>query len=167
MALNHAKLSDYKNKLSAVERLKSSSLIPGNNSIKIMLVDDSALMRNAISFILDAQSDFEIVERASNGQDALKKLKALPSPQQPDVVLTDIEMPHMDGITLLKHLKLKSTAKVIILSSKVVDKHSQEAKSARMYGASAIICKPSGAVSMDVEAKRGQDIISAIRRISK
>ena len=130
-----------------------------------MIVDASVLMRNAISIILESDSSFDIVSRACNGQDALDKLNGLKPELQPGIILTDIEMPEMDGLTFLRHARLKTRAKVVVLSSKIDTQNCQVSREAMRLGASAVVSKPSGAISFDLEDKRGQEIIQTLKKI--
>lgn len=126
---------------------------------KILVVDDSFVMRSLVKKIVEVDNDLKIVGEAGNGQEALDKVSSL----APDVVLLDIEMPVMDGLECLKRLRLQSRAKVIILSS-VAQVGSPQAMEARKQGAFEIIAKPSGAMSLDLAAKKGHDIVKACRR---
>lgn len=126
---------------------------------KILIVDDSFVMRSLVKKIVEADPDLKIVGEAGNGQEALDKIPST----MPDVVLLDIEMPVMDGLECLKRLRLQSRAKVIILSS-VAQVGSPQALEARKQGAFEIIAKPSGAMSLDLAAKKGHDIVKACRR---
>ena len=82
--------------------------------IRVMVVDDSALMRKIVSDMIDSEIDMEVVATARNGKDLIEKLEKL----EVDVVTLDVEMPIMDGITALKELKKSSrNLPVIMLSS--------------------------------------------------
>lgn len=126
---------------------------------KVMIVDDSFVMRTLIKDIVSADKDLEVVGDAANGKLALEAVKKL----NPDVILLDIEMPEMDGLECLKRLKLVSGAKVIIVSS-VAQTGSPQALQARKDGAVDVIAKPSGAMSLDLASKKGHDIVKAVRR---
>lgn len=125
---------------------------------RVLIVDDSGFMRNIIKQIISVDDEFEIVGEAEDGLAALEKEKAL----KPDIVLLDIEMPRLDGLGVMKRLKLTSRAKVIILSS-LAQLGSPAALEARRLGAADVIAKPSGAISLDLKAKRGHDILRAVR----
>ncbi len=83
-------------------------------SKKILLVDDSALMRTVLSDIVNSDSRFQVVDKAKDGVEALELLKK----NTYDAVILDVNMPRMDGITLLKELnKNKIRAKVMMCST--------------------------------------------------
>ena len=125
---------------------------------RVLVVDDSLLMRAVVSDIISADEDFELVGEAVDGKDALEKAREL----KPDLILLDIEMPRMDGIEALKHLSLLSTARVVIVSS-AAQIGSDQALEALRLGAAGVVAKPSGALSLDLESKRGHDIVLAAR----
>jgi two-component system, chemotaxis family, protein-glutamate methylesterase/glutaminase len=126
----------------------------------VLIVDDSGLMRNTIRQIVAVDPDLEVVGEAEDGVVALEKIRAL----KPEIVLLDIEMPKMDGIAVLKRARLTSTAKIIILSS-LAQLGSPQALEARRIGAADVIAKPSGTISLDLKAKRGSDILRAMRTV--
>jgi len=127
---------------------------------KIMIVDDATMMRIIISNILRSDPHIQVVGHATNGKEALEKLPQL----QPDLILLDIEMPEMDGLEFLRHARLKSRAKVVVLSS-VTPTGSSKAVQARALGADAVISKPSGAISYDMEEKQGSQLVQTIYQV--
>ena len=81
--------------------------------IKVLVVDDSALMRKLISRILESDPDIQVVGTAPDGSFALKKI-----PQtNPDVVTLDVEMSGMDGVTALGCIMAESPLPVVMISS--------------------------------------------------
>ncbi len=127
---------------------------------KVMIVDDSAIMRAVITDLLKGAPSLDVVASATNGKDALAQLGKV----RPDLILLDIEMPEMDGLEFLRHVRLKSRAKVIVLSS-VTPMGSNKAVKARMLGADGLVSKPSGAVSYDLEQKRGSELVQMAHRV--
>lgn len=81
--------------------------------IRVLVVDDSAFMRNAISSYLTQDAGIEVVGTARDGVDCLEKVKQL----QPDVITLDLEMPRMDGLETLKQLMSTTPLPVIMISS--------------------------------------------------
>ncbi|WP_290793046.1 response regulator transcription factor [Flavihumibacter sp. UBA7668] len=84
-----------------------------NNPIKVAIADDHALFRAGVKTALSAKKDVELIAEADNGMQLLNLLKHI----EPDVILLDIQMPIMDGITTLPEIrKINPNVKVIILS---------------------------------------------------
>ncbi|MBU5314248.1 chemotaxis response regulator protein-glutamate methylesterase [Tissierella carlieri] len=81
--------------------------------IKVLIVDDSALIRKILTDILSSDTEISVVGTARNGQEALDKIEIL----KPDIVTLDIEMPLMDGLTTLRHIVSKYKLPVIMISS--------------------------------------------------
>lgn len=119
------------------------------------------MMRVVISNFLDTTPEFKVVANVENGKKALAAL-----PQHPDLalILLDIEMPEMDGLEFLRHAKMKTRAKIVILSSVAVSGSPNAAK-ARSLGADAIVTKPSGAVSYDLADKRGSELVRVMKAL--
>ena len=69
--------------------------------IRVLIVDDSALMRNLIGKIVEATPGLKIADKAMNGRFALQKLDRV----NPDIIVLDLEMPEMNGIEFLRELK--------------------------------------------------------------
>ena len=126
----------------------------------VLIVDDSRLVRLTIKTILDRAEGFEVVGEAENGREGVDLAREL----NPDVVTLDIEMPVMNGIECLRRLRILSPAKVIVLSS-LTHPASPKAVEARLVGADAVIGKPSGSVSRDVDASGGSLLIDTINRL--
>jgi len=114
--------------------------------IKVIVVDDSALMRKIISDMINSDTEMEVINTARNGEELLTKITRL----TPDVITLDIEMPKMDGMLTLKQLKrVNANIPVIMLSS--VSKASTELTIQCLeLGAFDFIAKPSGAISLDI-----------------
>jgi class 3 adenylate cyclase/ActR/RegA family two-component response regulator len=127
---------------------------------RVLVVDDSFIMRNLVKEIVESDPDLEVVDTAENGMVALKKVRQI----KPDVVLLDIEMPEMSGLETLRRLGLRSPCKVVILSSLVGNTASAERIEAMRLGAVATIAKPSGGVSLDLRQKRASQIVGVLRK---
>lgn len=114
-----------------------------NNKIKVLVVDDSAIVRKILSQTLDAEADIEVVGTAPDPYVARDKILAL----KPDVLTLDIEMPRMDGLTFLKKLMHYHPMPVIVISS-ISDSSCQTAMAAMRLGALDVMAKPHGPYSV-------------------
>ena len=72
-----------------------------NTPIRILVADDHPIVRDGLISILGTQPDFDVVGKAGDGRETLEQVETL----QPDVLLLDLEMPHMDGVETLRHLR--------------------------------------------------------------
>ena len=105
---------------------------------KILIVDDSKIIRKGLSEIFSASNDFEVVGEAVDGKEALSAIRRT----QPDVVTLDVVMPEMDGLTTLKHIMIECPRPTVMLSSLTLD-GSTTTFDALRYGAVDFISKPS------------------------
>ena len=81
--------------------------------LRVLIVDDSVFNRRSITEILSTSPDVEVVGKAADGEEALRLVGML----RPDVITLDLEMPRMDGFTLLRILMTKMPTPVIVVSS--------------------------------------------------
>jgi two-component system chemotaxis response regulator CheB len=130
----------------------------GNEKIRVLVVDDSALMSRQISSILNEDSSLEVVGRARDGLEALTMVKEL----KPDVVTMDVEMPRMNGITALKHIMVKHAVPTVMISA-LTKEGARTTFDALKYGAIDVIAKPSRREDENLDAQKA-DIISKVRR---
>lgn len=108
-----------------------------HNPIKVLIVDDSALIRQTLSSILQSDPDIEVIAMASDPYEAVKEIRK----QAPDVITLDIEMPGMDGLTFLKKIMNQHPIPVVMISS-LTTQGSSSAIKALQYGAVEVISKP-------------------------
>jgi len=129
------------------------------DTIKVLIVDDSFLMRRIIRNIVEKDEHMIVVGEAPDGAIALEKVAEL----SPDLILLDIEMSNMDGIEFLRRARLVTSAKVIVISS-VARIDSPEAQTVLELGAVDIIPKPSGVLSVDFEEQKSRELLDAIHK---
>jgi len=129
-----------------------------NNRIKVLVVDDSALMSRQIAGILNDDDKIVVVGRAKDGQEALDMVRSL----KPDVVTMDVEMPRMNGITALKHIMVRYSVPTVMISA-LTTEGARTTFDALKYGAIDVIAKPSRREDESLDAQKA-DIISKVRR---
>ncbi|MFY9644069.1 MAG: chemotaxis response regulator protein-glutamate methylesterase [Terriglobales bacterium] len=105
--------------------------------IKVLIVDDSALVRQTLSEVLSSDPEIEVIATASDPFVAAERIQE----QVPDVITLDIEMPRMDGLTFLQKIMTQHPIPVVICSS-LADDGAQSTLKALEYGAVEIITKP-------------------------
>ncbi len=110
------------------------------DKIKVLIVDDSALMRALISKIVESQDDMTVVGKAMNGLFALHKIPSL----NPDIIILDLEMPEMNGIDFLKEKTKQGINIPVIILSSIAKKGAKITFEALSAGASDFITKPDG-----------------------
>lgn len=108
------------------------------NKIRVLVVDDSAVVRQSLSAILEADPEIEVMGTAADPIIAVKKIMR----EVPDVITLDIEMPRMDGLTFLRKIMAQRPIPVVVISS-LTTKGTEAAMKALEYGASEVIGKPS------------------------
>jgi two-component system, chemotaxis family, protein-glutamate methylesterase/glutaminase len=128
--------------------------------IKVLLVDDSAVVRQVNKEILEKEADIEVVA-AADPLYAIEKMKLV----WPDVIVTDIEMPRMDGITFLKKIMAEHPTPFVVCSS-LAEKGAAATMEALAAGALSIITKPKMGVKQFLQ-ESGDDIVSAVRAASR
>src|SRR6185436_15031349 len=136
-----------------------------SHKIRVLVVDDSALARRAISDALALDPDIEVVGTASDPYAARDEILAL----QPDVITLDIEMPRMDGLSFLRILQKHHPLPVVIISS-LSQAGSKVALEALEAGAVDVLGKPTSSWSIghltEELAERVKGAASARRRIA-
>ncbi len=129
--------------------------------VRVLVVDDSALMRKLIPIILSRDPGIEVVGTAMDGAFALKKIEEL----QPDVVTLDLEMPRIDGMETLRLIMRRAPLPVILFST-----HSKEGAystfKALALGAIDFVAKPKDAAAGNLDAIAQQLIIASSRLAS-
>lgn len=124
--------------------------------IKLLVVDDSPLMRRLLGDLFAAEGDFE-VSFARDGAEALEMLASV----QPDVITLDVQMPNMDGLACLDRIMVQRPTPVVMASSVTVE-GAAEALQALDLGAVDVIAKPAGAVSLRMDTF-GPPLVEMVR----
>jgi len=113
--------------------------------VKVLIVDDSALMRRLVARLLEATGDFVVIDTAADGEEAVKKICAL----RPEAVSLDLEMPVLDGLGVLRQVMRRCPAPVVMLSSHTT-KGARATMQALSLGAVDFVAKPEKPGYLDV-----------------
>ncbi len=134
-----------------------SDASPADSRVRVLIVDDSAFMRIALSRMVTSEQGLEVVGTAISGTNALEKIEAL----DPDVVTLDVDMPGLDGLATLRCIMSRFPRPVIIVGA-AAGKHSETALEAMAAGAFDCVHKHLSKESLDVVHIR-TDLIAKIR----
>jgi two-component system, chemotaxis family, protein-glutamate methylesterase/glutaminase len=127
------------------------------DDIRVLVVDDSAANRRAISETLSQAPGIQVVDRAADGEEGLKKAITL----KPDVITLDLEMPRLDGFAFLRLLMAKLPTPVVVLSSYG---HPSDVFKAMQLGAVDFVAKPAGPGS-EAFARVRAELVEKVRSV--
>jgi len=128
--------------------------------IKLLIADDSALVRKLLTGIFAAEGDFDI-RVARNGREALELARSF----EPDVVTLDVHMPEMNGLDCLDRIMVETPRPVVMVSSLTED-GARETLRAMDLGAIDFVAKPEGAVSLEIDSLRSA-LVEKVRAAAK
>ena len=131
-------------------------MIPRGGKIRVLVVDDSALMRQFIGDILNSDPRIEVIGTARDGKDALSQIKKL----KPDLVTMDVDMPNMDGLQALEEIMRTNPLPVIMVSS-MTQEGAEVTLRALALGCIDFIAKPSGTISLNIKSI-GEELIEKV-----
>jgi two-component system chemotaxis response regulator CheB len=130
--------------------------------IRVMVVDDSVVVRGLVSRWVEEQPDFTVVASLRTGREAVDQLEKA----DPDVVILDIEMPVLDGISALPLLLEKKHDLVVIMASTLTRHHAEVSLKALSLGAADYIPKPESSHGVSTSAEFRRDLVEKIRHLA-
>lgn len=130
--------------------------------IRVLVVDDSVVIRRLLSTIIDEDPDLEVAGIAQNGRIGLERIEQL----KPDIVTLDVEMPELDGLQTLKELRKTNTTIPVVMFSTLTERGAAATLDALSFGASDYVAKPAnvGSVTMAMERVR-VDLIPKLKAL--
>src|SRR5580700_9882208 len=140
--------------------MNQRSLQPGER-IRVLVVDDSVVIRRLVTHALEEEPSIEVVGSASNGVFALQRIPQL----NPDVLTLDIEMPEMDGLETLRHVRRDHPQMRVIMFSTLTDRGAAITLEALTLGADDYVTKASNEGSLDRSmARLREELIPKIKQ---
>jgi two-component system chemotaxis response regulator CheB len=134
-----------------------------NRQTRILIVDDSAVMRSLLRSVVGAAAGLEVAGTACDGESGLKAIESL----RPDLVLLDVEMPVMDGLLTLKKLRSRGHKMPVIMCSSLTQRGAKVTIEALASGASDYVAKPAGQSGREAATKAlSQDLIPKIQALT-
>jgi two-component system, chemotaxis family, protein-glutamate methylesterase/glutaminase len=130
--------------------------------IRVLICDDSHTIRSILTATLASDPGIRIAGSAANGQACLD---ALASGELPDVVLLDVEMPVMDGLTALKEIRRRHSRLPVVMFSSLTERGAKATVDALVAGANDYIAKPAGLAPDEVAARIRSEVIGRIRGV--
>ncbi len=147
--------------MSVVAGVPASAAVKKNDPIRVMVVDDSAVIRGLISRWIEAEADLTVAASLRTGRDAVNQLERI----DPDVAVLDIEMPDLDGISALPLLLAKKRDLVIIMASTLTRRNAEVSLKALSLGASDYIPKPETTRELGSADAFRHDLVQKIRHL--
>ena len=131
---------------------------------RILIVDDSVVMRNLLRSVVCAEDGLEVAGTAADGVSALNSIETL----HPDLVLMDVEMPVMDGLATLRKLRARGHKMPVIMCSSLTQRGARVTIEALACGASDYVAKPTGQSGREAAIQTlSQDLIPKIRVLTR
>lgn len=131
--------------------------------VRVLICDDSATVRSALARILETDPALRVVGRVGDGQQALDALRALPPAERPHVLLLDLEMPVMDGMTALPLLLRAQPLLAVIVASALTQRGAEATMAAMRAGAADYVPKPSAAAGGMSDPAFRADLLAKVK----
>jgi two-component system, chemotaxis family, protein-glutamate methylesterase/glutaminase len=145
-------------------RIRTPHLLQPGQKIRVLVVDDSVVIRRLVCHALEEDSGIEVVGVAANGRIALSRIPQL----APDVITLDIEMPEMDGLAMLRDLRRRECLTPVVMFSTMTERGASATFEALSLGADDYVTKASNAGSLDVSlANLRHELIPKLRQFFK
>src|SRR4051794_40805619 len=131
---------------------------PGRDPIRVMVVDDAIVVRGLLSRWIEEEPGLELVAALRSGREAIEQIERT----NPDVVILDVDMPDIDGITALPQLLDKKRGLVVIMASTLTRRNAEVSLRALALGAADYIPKPAASREITTAAAFRKELIGKI-----
>ncbi len=139
----------------------SPALVATQGRLRVMVVDDAVVVRGLVARWVEAESDLQLVASLRTGREAVDQLERA----DPDVVVLDVEMPDLDGISALPLLLQKKPNLIVIMASTLTRRNAEVSLKALALGAADYIPKPETSREVTTSANFHRDLIDKIRQL--
>ena len=133
-----------------------------SSKIQVMVVDDSAVIRGLFTQVLESDNSIKVVASVGDGEQAIKALQRT----EVDVVLLDIEMPNMDGLTALPQLIKAKPGLTVIMASSLTERNAEISLRALRMGATDYVTKPSSREALRQADDFKRDLVTKVLALS-
>lgn len=147
----------------ATAGLRAAGTPEATTAVRVLVVDDSAAVRGTVSAVLSADPELRVAGTAADGVQGLARVAEL----APDVVLLDVEMPIMDGLTMLKELRRVQPKLPVVMFSSLTERGAKVALEALVAGANDYVAKPKGANPAEIAARIREDVIPKLKQFRR
>jgi len=130
--------------------------------IRVLVVDDSPVVREFVTYLLDSDPEIKVIGTATNGEEAVEAVKQ----KKPDVITMDIHMPKMDGFEATRRIMRAQPTPIVIVSGSSTVKEAATAFKAIEAGALAVVSRPEGIEHPEHEAK-AKELIQTVKLMSE
>src|ERR1700730_17608728 len=134
---------------------------PGHDAIRVMIVDDAIVVRGLLVRWIEAEAGLQVVASLRSGREAIEQVERT----NPDVVILDVDMPDIDGITALPRLFEKKRDLVVIMSSTLTRRNAEVSLRALSLGAADYIPKPESTSEITSSVSFRRDLVEKIRAL--
>jgi len=147
--------------MSLVDNSLQSRGAPRNDPIRVMIVDDAIVVRGLLARWIEAETGLQVVASLRSGREAIEQLERA----NPDVVVLDIDMPDIDGITALPRLLEKKRDLVVIMASTLTRRNAEISLKALSLGAADYIPKPETTRDLTGSATFRRELVEKVRTL--
>lgn len=143
--------------------LQAASATTGAPCLRVMIADDAVVVRGLFARWIEAEPDMALVASLRNGREAVEQIERI----KPDVVILDVDMPELDGITALPQLLAKCPGVTVIMASTLTRRNAEISLRALSLGATDYIPKPSSQSDVGAAPDFRRDLIEKIRHLGR